>query len=58
MKTYSIVVIAISLIAIMVVFVLKLIGALIGKIILAVAVAFLITSLFRLISLSKESISW
>ncbi|MEV2911596.1 hypothetical protein ABNF65_24045 [Paenibacillus larvae] len=54
MKTYSIVVIAISLIAIMVVFVLKLIGALIGKIILAVAVAFLITSLFRLISLSKR----
>lgn len=54
MKTYSIVVIAISLIAIMVVFVLKLIRALIGKIILAVAVAFLITSLFRLISLSKR----
>jgi len=50
MKTYSIVVIAI-----MVVLVLNLIRVLIGKIILAAAAAFLVTSIIRLIGLSKRS---
>ncbi|MEV2698307.1 hypothetical protein ABNC92_14840 [Paenibacillus larvae] len=54
MKTYSIVIIAISLIAIMVVLVLNLIGVFIGKIILAAAAAFLVTSIIRLIGLSKR----
>ncbi|MGY4113469.1 hypothetical protein FB379_10617 [Aeribacillus composti] len=53
MKTYSHIMIAISLVMILAVFVLKITALLVGKILLAVAAAFLVSSLIRLISLKK-----
>lgn len=53
MKTYSLIMIAISLVMVLAVFVLKITALLVGKILLAVAAAFLVSSLIRLISLKK-----
>ncbi|MFJ5964122.1 hypothetical protein [Bacillus sp. NPDC093026] len=53
MKTYSIVMIIITICIILAVFLMKLTTVLFGKIILAVALAICLTSVVRLISLRK-----
>ncbi|MGE6630554.1 hypothetical protein [Bacillus sp. NPDC077027] len=54
MKTYSIIMIIITLCIILAVFFMNLASVLLGKIMLAVAVAICLTSIIRLISLRKQ----
>lgn len=54
MKTYSIVMIIITLCIILAVFLMNLTGVMYGKIILAVAVALCLTSIIRLMGLRKD----
>ncbi|MBU8608292.1 hypothetical protein [Bacillus pumilus] len=54
MKTYSIVMIIITLCIILAVFLMNLTGVMYGKIILAVAVALCLTSFIRLMGLRKR----